>query len=438
MAEPAEPSTSTKIVRRNGAATVREVSADICVVGSGIAGVSAALEAAKLGRRVILVDGLPALGGQAVNSIIGTFCGLFSNGTHGYQFTHLVADNFLRDLGKQENALFYRHGPHTTVVYYDEIAFGRWVEKSVQAAGIVPLLGAILRHVNVEGRRVQSLEFATRYGDVKVKATGYVDASGDAALAWQAGFACREPEQNRVYGTQMVVLENIDEANQPTREEISARLKEKGDQYGLLRREGLAFVIPGRGVAAMNITHVETPLDPLGASEKALEGKDQAERAVQFLQAEFPKCFGKARVRAFGFPGIRQTRWIVGRQQLTADDVRNGTRFPDAVARTSWPIELHDHGSGHHWHVFPEDHVHYVPLGSLIPADGDNVIAAGRCVDADVAALSSIRVMGPCFAMGAAAAHALDLAGSGSVHQIDVAALQKRLTDNLDRTDKPW
>ena len=53
------------------------------MLGAGIAGVSAALEAARLGRQVALVDGLPALGGQAVNSIIGTFCGLFANGTNG-------------------------------------------------------------------------------------------------------------------------------------------------------------------------------------------------------------------------------------------------------------------------------------------------------------------------------------------------------------------
>lgn len=433
-----EVTTATRVVRRGNSDPVRRLRGDICVVGSGIAGVAAALEASRLGRKVILVDSLPALGGQAVNSIIGTFCGLFSNGTHGYQFTHLVADDMLRDLGRQENALYYRHGPHTTVVYYDEIALGRWVEKSVEASGITPLLGATLRRVNVDGRRVKELEFATRYGDVAVTADGFVDASGDAALCWQAGFACREPEVNRVFGTQMVVLENIDEANQPTREEISARLKEKGEEYGLVRREGLAFVIPGRGVAAMNITHVETPLDPLEASQKALQGKDQAERAVKFLKTEFPKCFGKSRIRAFGFPGIRQTRWIVGRQQLTVDDVRAGTRFPDAIGRTAWPVELHDHGSGHHWHVFPEDHVHYIPLGSLVPADGDNVVAAGRCIDADVAALSSVRVMGPCIAMGTAAAHALDLAGSGSVHQIDVPALQKRLYDNLERTDKPW
>ena len=438
MAESAGPATGTKIVRSNGHSAVREVGADICVVGSGIAGVSAALEAAKLGRKVILVDSLPALGGQAVNSIIGTFCGLFSNGSHGYQFTHLVADDLLRDLGAQENALHYRHGPHTTVVYYDEIALGRWVEKSVQAAGITPLLGATLRQVNVDGRRVKSLEFATKYGDVTVKAAGYVDASGDATITWQAGFACREPELNRVYGTQMVVLENINEAKPLARDEITAKLKDKADEYGLVRRDGLAFIIPGRGIAAMNITHVETPLEPLAASQKALEGKEQAERAVRFLKTEFPEVFGDARVRAFGFPGVRQTRWIVGRQQLAIDDVRKGTRFPDAVARTAWPVELHDHGAGYHWHVFPEDHVHYVPLGSLIPAEADNIVAAGRCIDADTAALSSVRVMGPCIAMGAAAAHALDLAGSGSVHQIDVPALQKRLHDNLERTDKPW
>jgi hypothetical protein len=58
-----------------------------------------------------------------------------------------------------------------------------------------------------------------------------------------------------------------------------------------------------------------------------------------------------------------------------------------------------------------------------------------RCIDGDSAVLSSVRVMGPCIAMGAAAAHALDLAGSGSVQQIDIAALRKRVRDNIDRAD---
>jgi 2-polyprenyl-6-methoxyphenol hydroxylase-like FAD-dependent oxidoreductase len=309
----AKVSTDTKVVTRQADAAPRRVEADICVVGAGIAGTSAALTAARAGRRVVLLDGLPVLGGQAVNSIIGTFCGLFANGTHGHQFTHGIADEILRDLGAKEHALYYRHGPLTTVVYYDEVALARWIEEAIRQAGITVVLGAVLRRVGVEGRRVRRLELATRYGDVHVEATGFVDASGDAALVWQAGFACREPANGPVFGTQMVILENIDESKQPTREEIGARMKEKGDEYGLVRREGLAFIIPGRGVAAMNMTHVETPLDPLEASARTLDGRDQADRAVAFLRREFPGCFGKSRVRAYGFPGIRQTRWIVGR-----------------------------------------------------------------------------------------------------------------------------
>ncbi len=141
---------------------------------------------------MVLIDGLPALGGQAVNSIIGTFCGLFSNGDAGYQFTHGIADDILHDLGAS-GALHYRRGPMTTVVMYDEVALSRWIEEAVRKAGITVVLGAVLRGVETDGRRIRHLDCATRYGDVRISATGYVDASGDAALAWLAGLSCREP-----------------------------------------------------------------------------------------------------------------------------------------------------------------------------------------------------------------------------------------------------
>jgi flavin-dependent dehydrogenase len=427
-------STATRIVRRAAGASARQLSADICVLGAGIAGVSAALEAARLGRKVALVDSLPALGGQAVNSIIGTFCGLFANGTHGYQLTHGIADDILRDLGAQ-GALHYRRGgpSNTTVVMYDEIALSRWVEEAVRKADITVLLGAILRGVTRDGGRVRSLAIATRYGDVTLSGTGFVDATGDAALTWEAGFPCREHADGPIYGAQMMVLEGIDEARQPARDELTARARAKAAAYGLLRTDGFAFIFPGRATALVNLTHVETPLDPVAASQNALAGKAQADRVLQFLKREYPDAFGKARVRSYGLPGIRQTRWIAGRAQLTVDEVRAGTPFPDAIARTAWPIELHDRADGYVWEPFPDDHVHYVPLGSLLPGEADNIVAAGRCIDGDSAALSSVRVMGPCIAMGAAAAHTLDLAGSGSVAQIDIAALRKRLRDNVVR-----
>ena len=418
-----------RTVRRANGGPATKVKADICVLGAGIAGTSAALEAAALGRSVVLVDGLPALGGQAVNSIIGTFCGLYSNGPNRVQLTHGIADSILEDLGAK-GALHHNVGPMTTVVYYDEVALARWVEQKVLEAGIAVLLGALLRDVVIEGRRIVELQCATRYGDVRVAAQGFVDASGDAALAWAARLPCREPEVP-LYGTQMVVLENIDEAHVPKRDAFDARLAAKADEYGLKRKRGVVFYSPGRGTAVMNLTHVETPLEPLAASRNALVGKNEADKVVAFMRAEFPELFKSARVRSYGFPGIRQTRWIVGAHQLKVDEVRDGTRFPDAVARTSWPIELHDRAEGYVWETFGDDHVHYVPLRAMTPPDCDNLVAAGRCIDGDAAALSSVRVMGPCIAMGAAAARALDAAGTGSVHRLDIGELRERLKDNV-------
>jgi hypothetical protein len=435
MAVEAPLSTATRILRKTPAARI-ERGAEIVVLGAGISGVSAAIEAARLGRRVILVDGLPTLGGQAVNSIIGTFAGLYANGRNGQQLTRGIADDIIAALGPQ-GGLRWRHGPPHTTMLYDEIQLARWVEETVRAAGVEVLLGALLTGVEREGGRVMACGFATRFGAVRIEASGWVDATGDAALAWEAGFACREAAGGPVYGSQMVVLEGVNEAAHPTRAELAERQSAKAAQYGMTRRDGFAFLFEGRGIALVNMTHVETPLEPFGAARAQLEGKAQADLAVRFLRSEYPEAYGRARVRSYGQTGVRQTRWIVGQHHLTLEEVRQGVRFDDAVGRTAWAIELHTHLEGYIWEPFPAEHLHYVPFRSLVPAEADNLVVAGRCLDADNAALSSVRVMGPCIAMGAAAAQALDLAGSGSLRQIEAAALRRRIAQNVDATDGP-
>src|ERR1700722_3513525 len=91
----------TRTVRRTAEHTLTTIEADLCVLGAGISGVSAALEAAKLGRKVVIVDGAPALGGQAIGSIIGTLIGLYTHGPEASQITHLVADDLIKDMTAQ-------------------------------------------------------------------------------------------------------------------------------------------------------------------------------------------------------------------------------------------------------------------------------------------------------------------------------------------------
>jgi hypothetical protein len=424
----------TRTVRRTDGPRTQAIDADICVLGAGISGVSAALEAAKLGRKVVLVDGAPAIGGQAIGSIIGTIIGLYSHGPNAYQITHGIADDLIRDL-TAEGSLSKSH--HSTVMFqYDEVRLGRWMEAKIEAAGVHTLLGAVLTDVVFADRRVQHLDFATRFGPIRVRANGYVDSSGDATITYGAGLDVREPEAP-VFGSLNFLIEGFDgdAVEALVMEDVRARLEETGSKYGLVRHDGWLIPFPGKGFMLANINHIETPLAPLDSAQMVFEGRRQADAVIDFLRAEFPRIFATARIRTYGNPGIRQTRWIVSRKQLTLQDIRKAQRPADAVARCAWWVELHDSAKTVYWEQFADDHVYYIPLSCMVPQGADNIVAAGRCVDADTHALSAIRVMGPCIAMGTAAAHALSLAGGGAVHTVDMAKLQRGLQDNLERKD---
>ena len=421
-------------VIHHGGLSLKRVRADICVVGAGISGVAAALEAAKLGRKVVLVDGAPVLGGQAVGSIIGTIIGLYTHGPNPYQITHGIADDLIEDMTREGSIL--KHENITVTFQYDEVRLARWMERKLEAAGAEVLVGAVISHVEFSERRVQYIDFATRFGPVRVEADGYVDSSGDASLSWEAGLGVRIPDAP-VFGSMNFLIENYDPdtVRELKMQEVYDCLAEKGKKYGLVRHDGFLMHFPKKDFMLANISHFETPVDPLQMAGLVFEGRRQADGVMAFLRAEFPRIFRDANIRVYGNPGLRQTRWIEGRRQLTLDDIRSRNRPHDAVARCAWWVELHNTRERVHWERFPDGHVYYISLSCMVPKDADNIVAAGRCVDADTHALSAIRVMGPCIAMGTAAAHALDLAGTGSVNDVDMKILQARLYDNLERTD---
>ena len=206
-----------------------------------------------------------------------------------------------------------------------------------------------------------------------------------------------------------------------------------------MRGEDPVFVVPGTRKLLLNLTHVETPMETAGLALAGIEGRRQVDALLTLFKRELPEAFGEAKVAVYGNAGIRQTRTVVGRSHVTVEDIAAGVRPPDAIARTTWPIELHGEMSGAHWTIFGEDHLHYIPFGAMLPVGLHNVVVAGRCIDAQPAALASLRVMGPCFAMGRAAAAATALNDSGSLHQLDIAALQDSVGDNLTlETTDSW
>ncbi|WP_417513853.1 FAD-dependent oxidoreductase [Minwuia sp.] len=428
----------SRTIRRQPDQT-RALSADLCVVGSGAAGLSAALEAHELGLDVLIVDASPQLGGQAVGSAIGTICGLYSNGESPHRVTHGVMDRMLETLSRNGDAAA-RRARNTLILDYSINAWMRWAEDAVASRGIRPLTGAVLRAAAVDSGRVRSLEIATRWGDYRVEANTFVDASGDAALTWLAGQPLTEADRS-IYGTIMAVFEDVDTdiCGAYPREKYHEAMRRRGADFGLVRHDGFIFPVARGGRVLLNMTHIETPQEAIGLALAGIEGRQQIDGLLNLFRDEFPEAFGQARVAIYGQPGIRQTRTIQGRSRITVDQVRTGSVPDDVIGRCSWPIELHTELADTHWEVFDADHMHHIPFGAMVPKGLDNVVVAGRCIDAEPAALASVRVMGPCFAMGRAAATAASLVGSGSFHQIDVQALQNGVGDNISRnTRDPW
>ncbi len=88
--------------------------------------------------------------------------------------------------------------------------------------------------------------------------------------------------------------------------------------------------------------------------------------------------------------------------EITRDDYVSGRKFPDAVAYSFYPIDLHDE-QGIRPKPLAKNVVPTIPLGALIPKDSRNVLVAGRCLSSDRLANSALRVQASCMAMGQAA-----------------------------------
>ena len=124
---------------------------------------------------------------------------------------------------------------------------------------------------------------------------------------------------------------------------------------------------------------------------------------------------------------MRQTRSIDGLARLMNTDVVRTSKRADAIARSSWPIELH-YGAKPKTEWLVDDY-YEVPFGTLVPKDGRNIIVAGRCLSAEHEALASCRVTAQCFEYGRAAAIAADMSIRDDLafQEIDGVAVAERM-----------
>lgn len=416
--------------------------ADVVVVGSGSAGSTAAIAAARTGASVLLLEKLPFLGGTST-AVLDTFYGFYTPGSVSRKVVGGVADDVvaaLRALGpvvERPNT----YGAGTGVTYLAEHLKVVW-ERLVQDAGARVLLHAFLQGATVRDGRVEELLVATKAGLVRVAGRVFVDASGDADLCFHAGIGYEqagelEPAQTLTTTFRMV---NVDHARR--RDVSSGRLHElmadtaAAGAYDLPRREGSDHMTPVEGMVATVMTRVESyrpqgervinATDPELLSNAEMTGRRQALEYARFLVDRVPG-YEHASLAALSTQiGVRETRRVYGDHRLTREDVLGARRFDDEVGLCGAPIEDHHGGADTRWQYLPDGEVVGIPYRTLIARDAANVLVAGRCFSATHDAHASVRSMAQCMAMGQAAGTAAALATGAGGEPRDVSAQQLR------------
>lgn len=435
---------------------MHEETYDVVVVGGGVTGIAAATCAAREGARTLLVEARPFVGGNAATGLcLHNFVTRYGEQVV-FGFAQEIVDELVR-CGGAVGHVPYGGFVHSVTPVDGEL-FRTVATELLDDAGVTIRYGAQIVDVEAEAGTVRSLVCAAKGGLRSIRASHFVDASGDADVAAAAGADFRKGHRaNRKMQPISMVLrcfgtDNARIADQfaETAPAVATRPDHPdpfpvyfngtfGKWNDLIAELGL---FPNDNHKVFFNTVWPHHINVNASAVFGLDGTDasalskatvdltrQLHRVADFLR-EHVAGFEKAYFMASAFPGVRETRHVVGHYEISDEDVRNGTKHDDGIGQVCFPVDIHDPDTGQaEFHQIGGDGAFDVPYRALVPAHVDNVIVAGRCISASPFAHGSTRNMAPCLVMGEAAGTAAALASKEgrAFPDLDVRGLRDRL-----------
>jgi hypothetical protein len=207
-------------------------------------------------------------------------------------------------------------------------------------------------------------------------------------------------------------------------------------EWGRLKPFGSRFSIMPlphrRDLVTLNVTSITfDATNGAQVSSAEVEGQQQLHLALQILRRYIPGFEDGFLMSVAPAVSIRASRRIVGEYQLTRDDIEYQARFPDAVARGSYPMSVQSLTQPNvRQHLFVRDGGYYdIPYRSLVPEKIDGLLVAGRCLSATREAAGSVRMGAQCMACGHAAGVAAAMAGRDGrpPRSVSIASLRQTL-----------
>lgn len=426
----------------NGFGYYEQEKYDVAVIGAGAAGVAAAIAAAKNGAKTILIESTSVIGGDLLSGI--PIDGAVN--ASGEWVVGGILKEILEELDKNGGYI----GPFNDrrslyVVMVHPGILGFVLLKKLVEYNVNILLYTQVTDVIKKGATITAVKTVNKKGINFINADLFIDCTGDGDIATASGatfdigdtnkelmpismvfrmrdvnpkkllnFARNNPQnfglgenKNLLIGkTAKDLAQELYETGMPklffvAEGEILKNAIEKGEIY----ESSMLALIPNSKDGteiAINATRVSNinAIDTANLSFSLKSLVSQVDQCINFLVKRIP---GFENAKLMGIApriGVRETRRIHCDYRLTTEDVMEARKREDGIAKGSHELDLHMSGVGHKRGVIKNAGSYDIPLGCMIPKGIDNVFIAGRCIDSTREALSAVRVMGTCMAMG--------------------------------------
>jgi len=377
------------------------LSCDVLVAGGGVAGIAAAVRAAREGARTILAEmnGFP--GGTAINCMHRYICGLYSSGPVHPDGTLNggIADEICAELKKL--------APGTEIVrmgraFLFPFTTGNLIKTlrllSEKQAGLDLLYETEVVSVEVQNSRIRNISARNNIGEIEISTQAVIDCSGNGTVIRLSGAAydISSPEERQLAGF-CFKIKGIEDPNDMAPVSVpyylSQAAAEKKIPFYLKYARFYQGDNAGEGYCLISIP-------PGDSTERIREAKKYA-ATVHGILADSIDSFRNSRITEMS-SGIaeREGLRMKGHYTLMEKDVLVGRKFHDGVVKGAWPVELWDQKKGPSYRYLDEDAYYEIPLRCLKSRDIKNLYCAGRCISASPEALGSTRVMGTCISLG--------------------------------------
>lgn len=431
-------------------------SVDVLIVGGGPSGVMAAYAAAKdRNLKVMLLESRGFLGG---NLTIGLPILAFL-GPKGNQIIKGEAQRFIDRLAARGAASGHKACKlHKSLTIIDSEEAKNVCAEMMEEAGVDVLMYAFCCGAIVEDGCVKGVIIESKCGREAILARTVIDCTGDGDVAFRAGVECHKGDADGglqpptlMYSMRGVdvgalrdaIVNHSDEYDMdtmPAEQFREGKFITVGLRHQILKARADGLDIPvSRTILItglkddeiwVNMTRVSgtDSTEPASYTNGELTARKQMKTVTEYLKKYVPGFENAWVDKVAPFMGIRESRVIVGKYVLTAEDMIAMRRFDDAIAVAGYPVDIHHSKGGDCTMVFTEDS-YDIPYRCLVPEKMEGLLVAGRCSSMNHEAMAGTRVMSTCMALGEAAGTAARIAIEDGVQvsNVDAGKLREQL-----------